>query len=94
VVPGVLPVRDFNKMAQFAKRCGASVPKALHDHFEPAVHDPSLTVALGQAYAEAFIDALQQRGYSHFHIYTLNQPVQLAQCITGTHTGESTAVNA
>lgn len=81
VVPGVLPVRDFSKMVQFARRCGTVVPSSMHEYFQPAQHDPALTAQLGRAHAEDFIDALHQRGYDHFHIYTLNQPIELAQCV-------------
>lgn len=83
VVPGLLPVRDFNKMTQFARRCGTVVPKALYEYFKPAENDPNLASALGRAQVEALIDALQNRGYKHFHIYTLNQPIELTQCSTG-----------
>lgn len=95
VVPGVLPVRDFNKMAQFAKRCGTTVPEKLHDYFKPAENNPALSETLGRAHAEELIDSLQRRGYNHFHLYTLNQPIQLAQCVTSSSTPRySGVVNA
>ncbi len=85
VVPGVLPVRDFTKMTQFAKRCGTAVPDQLYRHFAPAQNNPALAATLGLAYAEEFIEALHKRGYDRFHIYTLNQPVELAQCVSRAH---------
>ena len=80
VVPGILPIRDFAKMTQFAERCGTVVPKQLYDRFAPAKDNPILAARLARAHAEEFIDDLHQRGYEHFHIYTLNQPIELAQC--------------
>lgn len=94
VVPGVLPVKDFNKMVSFAKRCGASVPAELYDYFKPAESKPELAASLGRAYAEELIDSLQTRGYEHFHIYTLNQPIKLTQCATATGVQYSSAANA
>lgn len=80
VVPGILPIRDFAKMTQFAKRCGTVVPKHLYDRFAPAKADPALAAIIAKDHAEEFIDSLHQRGYERFHIYTLNQPIELAQC--------------
>ena len=80
VVPGILPVRDFNKMVQFAQRCGTVVPDSMARYFQPAIDEPALAAGFARAHAEEFIDALHKRGYDHFHIYTLNQPIELAQC--------------
>lgn len=81
VVPGVLPIRDFTKMTQFAKRCGTVVPEALYEYFKPAVNDPIQASILGQVQVEELVDTLHRRGYSQFHIYTLNQPIELAPCV-------------
>lgn len=80
VVPGILPIRDFAKMTQFAERCGTVVPKHLYERFAPAKDDPALAAIIAKDHAEEFIDSLHQRGYDRFHIYTLNQPIELAQC--------------
>lgn len=81
IVPGILPVRDFTKMTQFAARCGTTVPRRMYDVFEPAVNNPQMTTAIAQREAETFIDELIARGCSHFHIYTLNQVIDLRQCV-------------
>lgn len=81
IVPGVLPIRDFNRMTQFAARCGTTVPGALHTLFEPSLKDPQLMKHLAQQQAEQFIDDLIVRGFHHFHIYTLNQTIDLRQCV-------------
>lgn len=80
VVPGILPIRDFSKMTQFAERCGTVVPKQLYKKFAPAQNDPAMAAQLAKSHAEEFIDSLNQLGYQRFHIYTLNQPIELAQC--------------
>lgn len=81
IVAGVLPIRDFNKMTEFASRCGTSVPKRLSRLFEKANGDPQLTARIAQQEIERFIDDLIERDCSHFHIYTLNQSVDLRQRI-------------
>lgn len=81
IVPGILPIRDFSKMTQFASRCGSKVPKRLYDLFEPALHSNELTKVLAQREAESMIDDLILRGCNNFHIYTLNQTIDLRQCV-------------
>src|SRR5690606_7767652 len=33
VIPGIIPIANFQGLVQFAGKCGASVPKALFDRF-------------------------------------------------------------
>ncbi len=94
VVPGILPVRDFTKMTQFAERCGTAVPKHLYERFSPAKDDPALAAHLAKSHAEEFIDSLNILGYEKFHIYTLNQPIELAQCAAGSRAAIPKAANA
>lgn len=81
IVPGILPIRDFTKMTQFAGRCGTKIPQRLFKLFEPAINNTELTAPIAQREAESFIDELIGRGNSHFHIYTLNQTIDLRQCV-------------
>ncbi|MEO1773483.1 MAG: methylenetetrahydrofolate reductase [NAD(P)H] [Pseudomonadota bacterium] len=73
IIPGILPVDDFDKMVGFAGRCGTSVPGWMHDAFANAEtqeeHDLlSLSIAAEQC------DGLRAEGVEHLHIYTLNKP--------------------
>ncbi len=80
IVAGLLPIRDFQKMTEFAARCGTQVPQRLHDLFAPAKGNPQLAARIALDEVESFIDALVDRDCSNFHIYTLNQPIELRQC--------------
>ncbi|OED38700.1 hypothetical protein AB833_18605 [Chromatiales bacterium (ex Bugula neritina AB1)] len=80
IVAGILPIRDFHKMTVFAERCGTKVPQRLYDLFEPAKRNPQLAAQIAQDEVESFIDRLISRDCSDFHIYTLNQPIELRQC--------------
>lgn len=82
IVAGLLPIRDFQKMTEFAARCGTQVPQRLHDLFAPAKGNPQLAARIALDEVESFIDALVDRGCSNFHIYTLNQPIELRQCFS------------
>jgi methylenetetrahydrofolate reductase (NADPH) len=73
IVPGVLPVENFGKMVNFAKRCHAAVPDWMHKAFgraetEADAHLLAVSVAAEQC------DALISEGVGHLHVYTLNNP--------------------
>ncbi|MBI4031046.1 MAG: methylenetetrahydrofolate reductase [NAD(P)H] [Proteobacteria bacterium] len=68
IIPGVLPIANFEKMLGFAKTCGADVPGWLRTIFEET-EDPY------RAAQEALImqvRGLAARGVPHIHFYTLN----------------------
>ena len=69
IVPGILPVHDFRRMAAFSERCGASVPRWLADRFDGLEGDAQThrLVAAGQ------VHDLIERGAEGFHIYTINR---------------------
>lgn len=72
IVPGILPIRDYQKVAELSARCGASVPAGLEARYArastpEAVYQLSLELALAQC------EALIAEGVDHLHLYTLNQ---------------------
>ena len=71
VVPGVLPVMDFEKMKGFAARCGASVPVWLHERFA-GVTSPGENRKIGQDVFNRQIEGLIAGGAPHVHLFTLN----------------------
>jgi len=79
IVAGILPIKDFDKMTGFAKRCGSAVPDRLYKLFEPVKGNADLSASVAQQEMESMVDALIERDCNNFHIYTLNQPVILPQ---------------
>ena len=71
VVPGIMPIRDFAKIARFARRCGASIPDRLADRFAKA-RDRGATKELALAVCAGQCDDLREQGVRAFHFYTLN----------------------
>jgi methylenetetrahydrofolate reductase (NADPH) len=73
IVPGLIPVQNFQTMTRFAARAGASVPAWLADRFQGLDHDPATRKLIAAAVAaEQAIDLLD-RGVSSFHFYTMNR---------------------
>lgn len=73
IVPGILPVTDFQKVFGFAARCGASVPAWLAKAAENAAGTGTEEL-LALAIASEQCDDLMQNGADRLHIYTLNKP--------------------
>ncbi len=72
IVPGIMPITDFNKIAAFSRRCGAKIPPRIADRFmkaekRGATRELSLAICAGQC------DDLREQGVRAFHFYTLNR---------------------
>ena len=80
IVAGVLPVRDFDSVVSFAEKCGTRVPASLHEMFANAGDDVDAMARASQLQLDSFIDQLIERECRHFHIYTLNQSVNIKRC--------------
>ncbi|MFZ1813798.1 MAG: methylenetetrahydrofolate reductase [NAD(P)H] [Rhizobiaceae bacterium] len=73
VIPGILPVHDFAKVASFAARCGAHVPAWLAQRFEGLENDPQTRALVAAAVAAEQVTDLMERGITDFHFYTMNR---------------------
>ncbi|MEO1460209.1 MAG: methylenetetrahydrofolate reductase [NAD(P)H], partial [Pseudomonadota bacterium] len=73
ILPGILPVDDFEKMAKFAARCGTSVPAWMHDAYANCETDDEHDL-LSLAICTEQCDGLLAEGVEHIHLYTLNKP--------------------
>lgn len=73
IMPGVLPVENFDKMRRFAEGCGASVPDWMARAFANAqTADEARLLSVSIAVAQC--DGLMAEGVEHLHLYTLNNP--------------------
>ncbi|MGD1924056.1 MAG: methylenetetrahydrofolate reductase [NAD(P)H] [Paracoccaceae bacterium] len=73
IVPGILPVENFDRMTGFAERCGTHIPtwmrKAFGNAEDEAAHD-MLSVAI----CAEQCDDLISNGVKQVHLYTMNKP--------------------
>jgi len=73
VVPGLMPVLNFDQARSFAEKCGASVPDWLARRFEGLDRDPATRRLIAAAVAAEQVLELLDGGVSEFHFYTLNR---------------------
>lgn len=73
ILPGIVPVQNFRQTANFARRCGASVPGWLTERFEGLDDDATTRRLVAAAVcAEQVIDLID-RGVTDLHFYTMNK---------------------
>ncbi len=72
IVPGIMPIRDFDQIARFSAQCGASIPDWLAERFAPVRGDAGAMEALGIEIAIRQCEALLAGGAPGLHFYTLN----------------------
>ena len=73
IVPGILPITNFQQLVKFAAVCGASVPSALHARFAGLDDDLETRKLIAAAVAIEQVEALRCAGVTDFHFYTLNR---------------------
>lgn len=74
IVPGILPVTNFNQARKFAEICGTSVPKWMAGMFDGLDDDAETRRMVAAAVAAEQVRLLQANGIDEFHFYTLNRP--------------------
>ena len=73
LIPGILPITNFARAQEFAKKCGAFVPQEMIKRFEGLDSDPEARQLMAAMVAAEQITALQREGVEDFHFYTLNR---------------------
>ncbi|WP_442880206.1 methylenetetrahydrofolate reductase [NAD(P)H] [Aurantimonas sp. A2-1-M11] len=73
IVPGIVPIHDFTKVARFSNACGAKIPSWLAERFDGLEDDPQTRSHVAAAVCAEQVLDLQKRGLSDFHFYTMNR---------------------
>jgi methylenetetrahydrofolate reductase (NADH) len=73
IVPGIMPVTNFNGMRRMADVCGATVPGRLVKLFQNLEDDPSTRRLIAATVAAEQCQELAEHGVNNFHFYTLNR---------------------
>jgi methylenetetrahydrofolate reductase (NADPH) len=73
IVPGIMPLSNYEQIQRFVRLCGATVPMRLALQMEKLKEDPLSIMQLGVAHATVQCMELLQRGVPGIHFYTLNK---------------------
>jgi methylenetetrahydrofolate reductase (NADPH) len=73
IVPGIMPITNFNQIMKITGMCGATIPDELERELDGRADDPEAVAELGVAYATLQCSDLLARGAPGIHFYTLNR---------------------
>ena len=73
IIPGILPIENWNGTQKFSAQCGTHIPQVIHDAFTNATRDGT-TDLLATALATELCDELLRGGVDQLHFRTLNRP--------------------
>lgn len=73
IVPGIMPIGSFSKLARFTDLCGAEIPRWMRKKFESFGDDSDSIRAFGLDVVTELCHRLIELGAPGLHFYTLNQ---------------------
>ncbi|OGX07980.1 MAG: methylenetetrahydrofolate reductase [NAD(P)H] [Omnitrophica WOR_2 bacterium GWA2_47_8] len=73
VIPGILPITDYQSLLRFCALCGATVPQEVKRIFEPIQNDKDATLKEGINFAVRQCQELLKNGAPGIHFYCLNK---------------------
>lgn len=73
VVPGIMPITNYSKLARFSDACGAEIPRWVRKQLEAYGDDIDSIQAFGAQVISEMCEKLLAGGAPGLHFYTLNQ---------------------
>ncbi|MDR1646584.1 MAG: methylenetetrahydrofolate reductase [NAD(P)H] [Zoogloeaceae bacterium] len=79
VIPGVMPIAGFSRLARFSDACGADIPRWMRKTFESYGDDVESIRAFGLDVVTALCEKLLTGGAPGLHFYSMNQSALVAE---------------
>jgi methylenetetrahydrofolate reductase (NADPH) len=73
IIPGIMPIGSFSKLARFSDACGADIPRWMRRKFESFGDDSDSIKAFGLDVVTELCERLLQGGAPGLHFYSMNQ---------------------
>ncbi|MGK9066823.1 methylenetetrahydrofolate reductase [NAD(P)H] [Stutzerimonas chloritidismutans] len=73
VIPGIMPITNYSKLARFSDACGAEIPRWVRKQLEAYGDDIPSIQAFGTEVISEMCQKLLEGGAPGLHFYTLNQ---------------------
>ena len=79
IVPGIMPITNYQNLARFSDMCGAEIPRWLRKRLEDFGDDAASLRAFGQQATTQLCETLLEQGAPGLHFYSMNRadPTQL-----------------
>ncbi len=79
IIPGILPIYNFDRVAAMAAECGTLVPEFMTKAFDDARTAGSSEEEIASELLKAQVHDLAVAGFESIHIYTLNKAALAAE---------------
>lgn len=73
IVPGIMPITNYSKLARFSDACGAEIPRWIRKQLEAYGDDRESITSFGEEVVTRLCQRLLDGGAPGLHFYTLNQ---------------------
>ena len=73
VIPGIMPITNYSKLARFSDACGAELPRWVRKQLEAYGDDSQSIQRFGEEMITGMCERLVEGGAPGLHFYTLNQ---------------------
>jgi len=73
IVPGIMPITNYSKLARFSDACGAEIPRWIRKQLEAYGDDVASIQAFGEEVITQMCERLLEGDAPGLHFYTLNQ---------------------
>lgn len=82
IVPGIMPLTNYDQVERFTRLCGTTIPRRLQLQAERHRDDPEAITQLGTAHATVQCMELLARGVPGIHFFTLNRSPATRMIVT------------
>lgn len=83
VIPGIMPITNYTKLARFSEMCGAEIPRWIRRQLESYGDDSDSIRAFGREVVTDLSRRLLEGGAPGLHFYTLNQADPCLEILEG-----------
>lgn len=73
IIPGIMPIGNFESLSRFSDACGAEIPRWLRIRLESYEYDPASLTAFTNDYITEMCIKLIEQGAPGLHFYSMNK---------------------
>lgn len=81
IIPGIMPITNYTKLARFSDACGAEIPRWIRKQLESYADDSEAIADFGSEVVTRLCERLLDGGAPGLHFYTLNQSAPVLKIV-------------